>query len=67
MNTITRSSSSAFEASEESPPPAIEALLNNVVGVVDVDGDVDGLMNEKWVASWLLGVDGLRKRRLPRR
>lgn len=68
MNTVTRSSSSEFEVSEESsPPPTIGALLDNVIGVIDVDGDVDGLMNEKWVASWLLGVDGLRKRRLPRR
>lgn len=68
IETITRSSSSESEESEE-PEESLslkESLLDNIVVVVD-DEDVDGLMNEKWVACWLLGVDGLRKRRLPRR
>ena len=65
METITRSSSSESEESEESP--SVKELLWDTIVVVAIDGDADGLINEKWVACWLLGTDGLRKRRLPRR
>lgn len=63
IETITRSlsSSESDESDESEASPSFNKLLLDSAGVVD------GLINEKWVACWLLWLDGLRKRRLPRR